>query len=182
MREYVTGLHLLWKASIENPVSFEGELFHVRDDVRFNDPVANSPRIRLGASRTGMARLEAELADGANFNAAASAPCLAKVIVPAVAEGTAKSGRTLDAVERGALAITAVSARRGYAYRLARHPIAVYSAVATYFEPVMETHCFRSRSEEVRAKFFAGDGPGAGVADDPFPAPAHSSSTHLASR
>lgn len=161
MREYVTGLRLLWTASIENPVSFEGEVFQVRDYMRFNGPLADPPDIHLGASLTGMARLAGEIADGVNFNAVASALYLSEVMVPAVAEGAASAGRALDDVARGALVITAVSEDRGHAYRLARHQIAFYSAVATYFEPVMEMHGFRSRYEDIRSMFFAGDVPGA---------------------
>lgn len=161
MREYIQGIRLLWTAGALQPVSFEGEVFQVRNYLRFNGPLADPPPIHIGCSLPGMARLAGEIADGVNFNAVNSPEFLRETLLPAVAEGAAKAGRSLDELELGVLVITAVDDDADRARQLARHQIAFYAAVTTYFEPLMARHGFLAEYHAVREAFFAGDIPGA---------------------
>lgn len=161
MREYIQGMRLLWTSDVLKPVTFEGEVFQVRGYTRFNGPLANPPKIHVGCSLPGMSRMAGEHADGINFNAVNSPEYLEETLLPAVAEGAARSGRTLNDLELGVLVITAVDEDGEKARLLARHQMVFYSVVTTYFEPLMARHGFTAEYEAVRAAFFAGDVPGA---------------------
>ena len=161
MREYIEAMRLMWTADMMQPVSYIGEVFQVRNYVRFNGPLANPPKIHIGVSLPGMARLAGEIADGVNFNAVNSPTYLRETLLPAVAKGAAKSGRSLDDLEIGCLVITAVDDDAAKARLLAKHQIVFYAGVTTYFEPLMKRHGFLAEYEAIRAAFFAGDIPGA---------------------
>ena len=157
MREYIEGLRTLWTADVTSPVSYEGEIFQVRDYLRFNGPLKNPPKIHIGLSLPGMAKLAGEIADGINFNAVNSPVYLAETLLPAVAEGAAKAGRTLADLELGVLTITAVHDDVEEARRLARHQLAFYCGATTYFEPLMIRHGLQDGYAAIREAFFRGD-------------------------
>ena len=73
----------------------------------------------------------------------------------------ARAGRTLDDLELGVLVITAVNEDAEVARRLARHQIAWYASVTTYFEPLMARHGFLGDYAAIRERFYAGDFEGA---------------------
>ncbi|MCY4086219.1 MAG: LLM class flavin-dependent oxidoreductase [Actinomycetia bacterium] len=157
MREYVTALRLMWDASLDNPVSFDGQVFEITDYVRLRGPNAEPVPIHIGATLSGMAELAGELANGVNFNVVLSSPYIRDVMLPSVARGAERSGRSLADLEIGVLVSTAVSDDRAEAFRWAKHQIAFYSGVATYFEPVMRRHGFANDYSRVREAFLAGD-------------------------
>ena len=91
-------------------------------------------------------------------------PCLRAVEAVEEVAGrglAARAGRTLDDLELGVLVITAVNEDAEVARRLARHQIAWYASVTTYFEPLMARHGFLGDYAAIRERFYGGDFEGA---------------------
>lgn len=161
MREYVEALRLLWTAGPDRPVSFHGEFFTIRDYLRFNGPLAVPVPVYLAVTRTGMAALAGEIADGITFNSILSPRYLREVMLPAVERGAARAGRTAGQLDRGVSPITAVSHDAAEAREWNRHQVAFYCCFTTYFEDVMRLHGFADDFRAVREAFARGDLPGA---------------------
>ena len=142
MREYVEALRLLWQAGPMSPVSFAGEVFSITDYIRLRGPLEQAVPIHLGVTLPGMAGLAGEIADGVNFNVLTTAPHIRDVLLPAIEAGARRAGRSLDDVERGVVVSTAVSDDRAQAVQWAKHQIAFYAGVGSYFEPMMRKHGF----------------------------------------
>jgi probable F420-dependent oxidoreductase len=157
MREYVEALRLLWTAGPESPVSYGGEFFRVENYLRFNGPLAVPVPIHLAVTRTGMATLAGELADGVNFNSMVTTTYIAEVLLPAVARGAARTGRGLADLDLGDSVITAVSDDAAEALDWNRRQVAFYCVFTTYFEEVMRLHGFEDDYVAVRALFESGD-------------------------
>jgi len=157
MREYVEALRLLWQASPMNPVSFNGEVFSISNYIRLRGSLERPVPIHLGATLPGMAALAGEIAEGVHFNVVLSAPHIRDVMLPAVEVGARRAGRSLSDVEKGVLVSTAVSDDRAEAVQWAKHQIAFYAGVASYFEPVMERHGFSEEYVRARDAFQSGD-------------------------
>lgn len=136
MREYVTALRALRGAGLGNPVSFDGDVFQIKDYVRFNGPLLNPPPTLLAVTRLGMARLAGEIADGVCFNTMVSNDYARDIIRPAVEEGAAKAGRSLADVHLLACPITAVAETTEEALRRARHQLGFYAGLVPYFDDV----------------------------------------------
>ena len=168
MREYVEAMRLMWTAGAMEPVTFAGEVFSITDYIRLRGPLEQPVPIQLGATLPGMAGLAGEIADGVNFNVVLSAPHIREVMLPAIEAGAARAGRSLSDIERGVLVSTAVSDDRAQAVQWAKHQLAFYASVASYFEPVMERHGFAEEYVRVRDAFQSGDVMGAiaGVPDE----------------
>ena len=95
MREYVT---ILRRALAGEPVTFEGEIFSVRG-FQLQMPMPEQPvRIYVAAIGPQMIRLAGEVADGV-LGYCWSAAYVRDVVLPALREGTARAGRTLDDVD-----------------------------------------------------------------------------------
>ena len=157
MREYVEALRLLWQAGPMSPLSFEGEVFSITDYIRLRGPLEQPVPIHLGATLPGMAALAGEIAEGVNFNNLLTAAYLRDVLLPAVETGARRAGRRLDEVERGVVVSTAVSDDRAQAVQWAKHQLALYAGIGSYFEPLMEKHGFGEEYARVRDSFQAGD-------------------------
>lgn len=159
MREYVEALRVLWTAGPMAPVSYDGEVFQIRDYLRFNGPLDTPIPVHLGASRAGMASLAGEIADGVNFNVLLSPDYLRKELLPAVARGAALAGREPGSIARGVLVITAVDDDGAQAVRWAKQQIAFYAGVANYFEAPLRFHGFDRELEAVQGACRVGDLP-----------------------
>jgi len=95
MREYVT---ILRRALAGESVTFEGEIFSVRG-FQLQMPMPEQPvRIYVAAIGPQMIRLAGEVADGI-LGYCWSAAYVRDVVLPALREGTARAGRTLDDVD-----------------------------------------------------------------------------------
>lgn len=136
MREYVTALRAMRSAALDNPVTFQGEVFTVKDYVRFNGPLAAPPPTVLAVTRLGMARLAGEIADGVNFNTMISNEYARQIVLPAVEEGAAAAGRSLADLNLLACPITAVAETTEEALRRARHQLGFYVGLVPYFDDV----------------------------------------------
>jgi probable F420-dependent oxidoreductase len=157
MREYIEALRLLWTAGPMQPVSYEGEVFTISDYIRLRGPLEEQVPIHIGLTLPGMAGLAGEIADGVNFNVLSTPEQLRGVLVPQVEAGAQRAGRSLGDMEIGTVVCTAVSADRAEAVQWAKHQIAFYSGVGSYFEPMMQRHGFGEEYNEVRGAFQAGD-------------------------
>ena len=108
MREYVTALRAMRSASFGNPVSFQGEVFQIKDYIRLNGPLATPPPTLLAVTRVGMARLAGEIADGVNYNTMVSNDYARDVLRPVAEE----------------------------ALRRAKHQLGFYAGMVPYFDDV----------------------------------------------
>jgi probable F420-dependent oxidoreductase len=95
MREYVT---ILRRVLTGEPVTFEGEIFSVRDFQLQVPMPERPPRLYVAAIGPQMIRLAGELADGV-LGYCWSAAYVRDVVVPALREGAARGGRTLDDID-----------------------------------------------------------------------------------
>lgn len=136
MREYVTALRALRSASFANPVSFDGEVFHVKDYVRLNGPCLDPPPTLLAVTRLGMARLAGEIADGVNYNTMVSNEYARQVLRPVVEEGAHAAGRSLAELQQLACPITSIAATTEEALRRAKHQLGFYAGLVPYFDDV----------------------------------------------
>jgi alkanesulfonate monooxygenase SsuD/methylene tetrahydromethanopterin reductase-like flavin-dependent oxidoreductase (luciferase family) len=91
MREYVTILRRLLSGE---RVTYEGEIFSVRNFQLMMQPPERPVRIYVAAIGQQMARLAGEVADGV-IGYCYSIPYLREVVLPALREGAARAGRSL---------------------------------------------------------------------------------------
>ena len=95
MREYTT---ILRHALAGEPVTFEGELFSVRG-FQLQMPMPEQPaRLYVAAVGPQMIRLAGELADGV-LGYCWSAAYVRDVVLPALGEGAARAGRSIDDID-----------------------------------------------------------------------------------
>jgi probable F420-dependent oxidoreductase len=95
MREYVT---ILRRILAGGPVTFEGELFSVRD-FQLQIPLPEQPaRLYVAAVGPQMIRLAGEVADGV-LGYCWSAAYVRDVALPALRQGAARAGRSLDEID-----------------------------------------------------------------------------------
>ena len=168
MREYIEALRLLWTAGPMQPVSYKGEVFTISEYIRLRGPLEEEVPIHIGLTLPRMARLAGEVADGVNFNVLSTPDQLRDVLVPEVEAGAKRAGRSLGDMDIGTVACCAVSDDRAEAVQWAKHQIAFYSGVGSYFEPMMQRHGFGEEYNQVRSAFQAGDPAAAigGVTDE----------------
>jgi probable F420-dependent oxidoreductase len=95
MRELVT---ILRRILVGDMVTFEGDVFSVRNFQLALPPPAQPVRIYMAAIGPQMVRLAGELADGV-LGYCYSIEYLRDVVLPSLAEGAARAGRSLDEIE-----------------------------------------------------------------------------------
>ncbi|HET6154135.1 MAG TPA: LLM class flavin-dependent oxidoreductase [Marmoricola sp.] len=161
MREYVAAIRALWRADAITPVDVDGEVFRIRNYLRFNGPLQYDVPIAFGVSRKAMARLTGEIADRAHFNACLSPSYVTHTLLPELAAGREAAGRPADAVRVGMLTITAVAEDEREAVRLARHQLGFYVGVADYFAGLWAHHGLSAEHDRVQELFRSGDVDGA---------------------
>ena len=157
MREYVEALRAAWTAGPDRPVSYHGEFFDIRDYLRFNGPLQIPVPIHLAVTRTGMATLAGEIADGVNFNSLVTPAYMRETMLPALERGATRSGRSLDQLELGGTPITAVSDDADEAIEWNRHQVAFYCVFTDYFEGVVRLHDLEDHYFAVREIYAGGD-------------------------
>ena len=99
MREYMELVRILWEATPDVPVNYEGRFYRV-SGYRVHEPPPY-PRIPvfIGASRLRMVRETGRRADGILFNLNYTIPWLKEQGIPALTEGAKLGGRSLDDIE-----------------------------------------------------------------------------------
>ncbi len=108
MREYVESIRALFTME---EVSYEGEFVHldrVSLDVAYGDTSPRNIPIYIGATGPRMLELTGEIADGAMLNYVVSIDYIRDAVVR-VGAGAAKSGRTIDDIDRPELLICSLS-------------------------------------------------------------------------
>lgn len=167
MREYVGAIRKMWRASLTNPIDYEGELIRIKDYARFIPAPYPSVPIYLAAVRPHMLQLAGEIADGLLANLLNTPQYFKDVVRPNLKKGMDRAGRKSEKFEIATLKVCAVNADRKAARNHARHTIAFYSTLP-YFDVVLDPAGFREPKERIRAAFAEGDIPAmlAGVTED----------------
>ena len=140
MREYVQALRALWNCWQNGvPLDFRGQRYRLNLVVPLFDPgPIEHPAIpiHLAAVNRGMCRIAGEVADGIRPHPVCTPSYIAEVMLPAVREGAARSGRALGdfAVAMKPLVAAAPDdAHLEAKVRDARARIAFYASTPSYF-------------------------------------------------
>ncbi|HZQ66235.1 MAG TPA: LLM class flavin-dependent oxidoreductase [Gaiellaceae bacterium] len=159
MREYVT---ILRRILAGGPVTFEGELFSVRD-FQLQVPLPEqAPRLYVAAVGPQMTRLAGEVADGV-IGYCWSAAYVRDVVLPALREGAARAGRSLDEVDI-ACGYPTVVADDGSGLQQAKGQVLMFATAASsspFYAESFAAAGFADLVAEVRERVAAGDADGA---------------------
>lgn len=156
MRDYVNCIRTMWTGSVENPVSYAGEMVSVTDYTRFIPAPYPSVPIYLAAVRENMLQLAGEIGDGVLANLLNTTEYFENIAHPNLAKGLAKAGRSPDDFEVATLKVCAVHKDRKFARAMARHTIAFYSTLP-YFDTVLDPAGFTEQKDRIRGLFLEGD-------------------------
>lgn len=96
MKEAITLIRELWSS---DRVSFEGNFWQVTDATVYDRPEELIP-IYIGASGPAATRLAGRIADGYITTSGKDPALYTETLLPALAEGLEKAGRTADAIDR----------------------------------------------------------------------------------
>lgn len=140
MREYITILRMVWQHfGGGEPAHFDGRFYS------FNSPIMNPWGVRelvrpsipiyLGCLKEKMLRMAGELADGI-ITYFATPPFIRDHILPNIAKGAAKAGRSPGEVDVAALVLCSVSRDRDEAIRRARINVGNYAAFPVTSTPI----------------------------------------------
>ena len=126
MREVVEALRAL--LACDGPVTYDGEFVHldgVELDYVHQERRAKQVPLYIGATGMQMMALAGEIADGAVLNYLVS-PAYNERAMAALAEGAARGGRTVDAIDRPQLVVCSLDADRAAALDAARLLVTQY--------------------------------------------------------
>ena len=162
LRDYVEAVKASWRAfNQEERLAHEGEFYNLSLLPRDWSPTAHDYEMKVDISAVGplMTKVAGEVADGIHVHPLHSMTYIENRLAPAVAEGTAKSGRSVDDVD---LIIPVFACpgdtpeeRAGYVAR-ARRQIAFYGSTPNYaFQ--FEDLGFESTTSRIREKMKAGE-------------------------
>ena len=93
MREYVEAIRLMWTASPEAPIEYEGEIIQVRDYRRVLAPPCAPPPIYLAAVQPAMLQLTGEVADGLLANLLNTPQYFTDIVHPTSGRDSRSAGR-----------------------------------------------------------------------------------------
>jgi probable F420-dependent oxidoreductase len=140
MREYVSAVRMFWACwQTGQPPRFEGEHYRINLMVPLFDPGPiehPSIPIHLAAVNRIMCRVAGEVADGIRPHPVCTPSYIKHVMLPAIRDGAAKSGRSLDGFRvamKPLVATAATEAELQPKIRDARARIAFYASTPTYF-------------------------------------------------
>jgi 5,10-methylenetetrahydromethanopterin reductase len=126
MREVVEAVRALLRC--DGPVSYDGDFVHldgVELDYVHQERRAKDVPLYIGATGTKMLELAGEIADGVVLNYLVS-PAYNERAMAALADGAARSGRTVDDVDRPQLVVCSLDADRAAALDAARLLVTQY--------------------------------------------------------
>lgn len=155
MREFVTTLRAILS---REPVSFEGEIFSVRNFQLFIDPPARAERIYVAANGVPMIETAAELADGmlGYFHSAAY---VRDVVLPAVRRGLDRAGRSPEEFDV-ACGFPSVVTRDDSGIELAKGQVVMYATAlgsAPAYADSVRAAGFEREMLEIQERVAAGD-------------------------
>jgi probable F420-dependent oxidoreductase len=159
MREYVTILRRILSGE---PVTFEGELFTVRDFQLHLPPPERPARLYVAAIGPQMVRLAGEVADGV-IGYCWSAAYVREVVLPALEEGAARAGRTLADLDV-ACGYPTVVAEDGSGLEAAKGQVLMFATASSsspFYAESFAAAGFADTVREVQARVAALDAEGA---------------------
>jgi probable F420-dependent oxidoreductase len=140
MREYVSAVRMFWDCwQNGTPPRFAGEHYNINLMVPLFDPGPiehPSIPIHLAAVNKIMCRVAGEVADGIRPHPVCTPSYIRNVMLPAVRQGAAKTGRSLNGFRIGMKPLVATAATEAALQpkiRDARARIAFYASTPTYF-------------------------------------------------
>ena len=146
MREYILAVKAIWNTwKTGEKLDFQGEHYtHTLMTPMFTPPPmeCDLPPIYVSGLGPGMARIAGEVADGLLLHPMCSPQYIHEVIIPAVAEGAKKSGRSPDECELlwgGFIATGETEEDLQAAKRAIAARISFYASTRTY-RPALEFH------------------------------------------
>ncbi|MCH7587594.1 MAG: TIGR03617 family F420-dependent LLM class oxidoreductase [Chloroflexi bacterium] len=149
LRELIAGIRALWATwQTGERLNFRGEYFKLTLMSPFFNPGAiDHPHIPiyLAGVNAGLSRLAGEVADGFHAHPYHSEKYLREIIVPAIEQGAAQSGRARSDVS---LVITAMFATNKVEEDFARAQIAFYASTPTY-RSVMAHHGWEEVADQL---------------------------------
>ncbi len=155
MREFIEAMQAIFDAWYDGRrLEYVGEYYqHTLMPKTFAPENVEGPRPRIALSATGplMTKVAAECADGMIMHPFSSEKYMREVTVPAIEEGLAARGRTLDGFELDYAPMTAVGATEenlAAAVERLRERIAFYGRTVAY-RPVLEIHGWGELQDEL---------------------------------
>lgn len=154
LREQIQVIRALWQTWQENtPLHFRGEYYKITLMSPFFNPGPLPPPsvplppgeahrgegnipIYIAGVNTGLAKLAGELCDGFHVHPFHTPRYLAEVMLPAIAEGAAKTGRTRAAVT---VSISVFAATNDFEREFCRQQVSFYASTPSY-RAVLELH------------------------------------------
>ena len=140
MREYVSAVRMFWDCWQNGTAPrFDGERYKINLMVPLFDPGPiehPSIPVHLAAVNKIMCRVAGEVSDGIRPHPVCTPSYIENVMLPAVREGAAKAGRSLDGFRVGMKPLVATAANEAELQpkiRDARARIAFYASTPTYF-------------------------------------------------
>ena len=156
MAEYLELICLLWEASPDRPVTYEGRFFRVSGYTGSRPPPDHAIPVIIGATRPRMVRLAGERADGVHYNFIQSIPWLEETAVPALADGVERSGRALADLDRSTLLFIVVTDDAEGARDGVRHSLVSWLRTP-YFYDWLSFHGFHEEGERGASAIAQGD-------------------------
>jgi len=168
LREQIQVIHSFWDCwQNETKLSFNGEYYKIRLMSPFFNPgplpltPVPSPQgggeslipIYIAGVNTGLARLAGEICDGFHAHPFNSPRYLREVILPAIEDGLAKTGRTRGDI---AISVTAFVATTPEEENFARAQISFYASTPSY-RPVFALHGWEDVAEKLSAHAAKGE-------------------------
>ncbi len=163
LREQIQVIRALWQTWQENaPLNFRGEYYKITLMSPFFNPgplPKNSSELRpmegdekgvpiyIAGVNTGLAKLAGELCDGFHVHPFHTPRYLAEVMLPAIAEGAAKTGRTRAAVT---ISASVFAATNDFEREFCRQQVSFYASTPSY-RPVLELHGWGATGEKLSA-------------------------------
>jgi probable F420-dependent oxidoreductase len=156
LREYIHAIRAIWRTWQDGaPLRVQGAYYNLNLMGPFFNPGPNPrPRIPIfiAGVNEGLCRLAGELADGFILHPMHSVPYLREFVLPRIAEGLAKAGRTRADLEIHAPVMLAAGDTPGAlaaAVARARSRIAFYGSTPTY-RPLLEVLGYADVADRLR--------------------------------
>lgn len=158
LREQIQVIRSLWNTWQNNaPLNFRGEYYKITLMSPFFNPgplpdrkeaaSAGGIPIYIAGVNTGLAKLAGEMCDGFHVHPFHTPRYLAEVMLPAIAEGAAKTGRTRAAVTVSASVFAATD---DFEREFCRQQVSFYASTPSY-RPVLELHGWSAIGEKLSA-------------------------------
>jgi probable F420-dependent oxidoreductase len=146
LRDYILALRAIWDAwQNSTPLKYEGEFYNLSLMTPFFDPgPIPNPRIPIYIAGVGphLSRLAGELCDGFHVHPFHTTRYLDQVVLPGIAAGAARSGRSMSDVERATTVFVMTGetdAEVEQALGAVRQQISFYASTPSY-KPVLEAN------------------------------------------